>query len=279
MWRPTQALRAAADADALPRVGELEGLYAYGFLPRRGQILMIAGQPGSQKSGFALWYARRSKVRTLYFSADMDAHTAITRHAAEMSGFTVESVSDAIEEEAIGFFEADLLASNISFCFDSSPTLDDIADELAAYVELNDAYPELVVLDNALNVEAQIGEESAGLRLILKETHRLARETGAAVFVLHHTREEATPRLPQPRSAISGKVSQLPERILTVALDDRDMCFMLAPVKNRGGKQDATGSTFFRLKAKPETATFERWIPPVYFPPPAPVIDWGSEYQ
>ena len=264
MLTPQQALRAAADADALPRVQELEALYSFGFLPRRGQILMVTGQPGSQKSGFALWFARRSKVRTLYFSADMDPHTAITRHAAEMSGFTVESVAEAIESDAIAFFEDDLSGSNIAFCFDSSPTLDDIADELSAYVELHDEYPELIVIDNALNVEAQLGEESAGLRLILKETHRLARETNAAVFVLHHTREEGTPRLPQARSAISGKVSQLPERILTVALDDRDMCFMLAPVKNRGGKQDATGGTFFRLSAKPDTARFERWIAPMW---------------
>jgi hypothetical protein len=265
MLTPSRALSLAADADALPRVDELDELYRYGFVPRRGQLLMIAGQPGAGKSAFALWIAQRMNARTLYFSADMDAHTAVTRLAGLLTGYTVEEVTSALNGPGFGFFEEELLSSNIQFCFDSGPTLQDIADEIDAYVELWDAYPEVIVIDNAMNVEAEMGEEHAGLRLIFKELHRMARDTGAGLLVLHHTREEASPFLPQARAAIQGKVAQLPERILTVALDTSQGTFLFAPVKNRGGKQDATGGTYFRLTALPERATFKPYEAPHYF--------------
>lgn len=222
---------------------------------------MVAGQPGAGKSAFALWLAQRMNARTLYFSADMDAHTAVTRLAALLTGFTVDEVSTALSGPGFGYFEEALQDSNIQFCFDSGPTLQDIADEIDAYVELWDSFPEVIVIDNAMNVEAEMGEEHAGLRLIFKELHRLARETGAGVVVLHHTREEASPFVPQQRAAIQGKVAQLPERILTVALDMNEGSFLFAPVKNRGGKQDATGGTHFKLTALPERATFQPYAP------------------
>lgn len=267
MLTPSRALSLAGQAEPLPRVQELESLYRFGFLPRRGQFLLIAGQPGSGKSTFALWWAVKLNLRTLYFSADMDEFTAITRLASVLTGYTVENVVSAIENGAESYFEDILSESKIQFCFDSGPTLEDIADEIDAYVEVWDEFPELIVIDNAMNVEAEMGEEHAGLRLVFKEVHRLAREIAAAVFMLHHTREEGNPRRPQPRNAIQGKVAQLPERILTVALDDTDNCFMFSPVKNRSGKQDPTGGIFFRLTAEPEKASFRNYIPP---------MNWGN---
>lgn len=277
MISAVRALSLAADAEQLPRVDELEHLYKYGFVPRRGQFLLIAGQPGAGKSAFALWWVVQMNVRTLYFSADMDAYTASTRLAACITGELVETISDAVEAGSIGYFEDDILSSKIQFCFDSGPTLEDIADEIDAYVELWDAFPELIVIDNAMNVEAEMGEEHAGLRLVFKEVHRMARETGAGVYMLHHTREEGSPLRPQPRAAIQGKTAQLPERILTVAFDPNDLAFTFAPVKNRSGKQDATGQTYFRMTADPERATFKRYIPPP--PTYSTYPSWGNSWD
>jgi len=264
LYTPARAMIRAGQAEPLPRVQELTNLYNYGFLPRRGQFLMIAGQPGAGKSAFALWWAVKMNLRTLYFSADMDAFTAVTRLAACMTGLTIDSVGAAIENGQADYFDDVLDTSHIQFCFDSGPTLMDMADELDAYVETWDFFPELIVIDNAMNVEAEMGEEHAGLRLVFKEVHRLARESGAAVFMLHHTREEGDPFTPQPRSAIQGKVAQLPERILTVALDTHDMAFRVAPVKNRSGKQDASGGTYFSMNALPERASFQSFQTPTF---------------
>lgn len=247
----------AAAAPELPRLPELSQLYdEANFVPRRGQLMMFAGQPGAAKTFLALWLAQRLGLRTIYVSADSDPFEMTTRLAAMLSGHDKEAVAKAMDGPGYGYYEDLLTSARIWFAFDSSPTLDDIADELHAYVELWDQHPELIVVDNLGSVEAEMGEEFAGQRLVMREMHRLARETGAAVLVLHHTREEGDPFYPQARSLISGKVSQLPERILTVAYDPNMNLQRLAIVKNRGGKQDASGNLWYPLSADLSRATF-----------------------
>ena len=260
MLTPIQALRTSADAEALPRVHELEALYDYGFVPRRGQLLLVFGESGALKSFFAQWYVSRMNVAGLVFSPDNDAHTAIARLCAERSGYTTDSIIQALEAQAIGYVEDFLTDSKIQFCFDPSPTLDDIADELAAYVELWDRYPEVILVDNLVNVESYSEDEWSGMRGIMREFHRMARETGAAVIVLSHAQELGKPTECPPKRALQGKVSQFPERILSVAFDPSEMCFKLSPVKNRGGKSDSSGGLFVRLRAHPDRATFSQWI-------------------
>lgn len=258
MLTPVRALYQAAESDPIPAVPELAELEALGFRPRRGQLTMIVGQPGALKSTFALWWAWRTGLETLYFSADMDSHDATTRLTACVADEQVEEISEALEVGAQSLYEAQLSELKIQFCFDSAPTLDDIADEIAAYVELHDMFPELIVIDNVLNVESELGEQHAGLHLVMKEAHRLARTTHAAVFVLHHMREEGPASEIQPRSGIAGKIAQLPERILGVAFDQAAGLFRFYPLKNRGGKADPSGNGALCLRALPEKATFHR---------------------
>lgn len=262
MLTASRALHRAKDATPLPTVAELSALHELGVLPRLGQMLMIVGQPGAGKSTFALWYAFKLGLPTLYFSADMAAHTATTRLGALTTGERVTWVSDAIENGGSDFIMDEMASSKIQWCFDSAPSMQDIADELDAYVELWDDFPRVIVVDNAMNVEGSGDEGSGGLRYILSELHRLGRETGSAVFVLHHAREEGNPLEPSAREKVQGKVAQLPELILTVALDGED--FKIAPVKNRNGYQDPSGHNYRRLAADPERATFNTYVPRVY---------------
>lgn len=260
MLTASRALNVAVDAPELPRLAELESMYAYGFIPRRKEMLFICGQPGAGKSAFALWYADRLAIPTLYFSADMAPHTAVTRLAAHRGGHAIDDVSGDFDE-GLGFMHHDVLTkSKVHFVFDSGPTLDDIAEELDVYVEIYDRYPEVIVVDNLMNVESGDEDDFSGQKFILKELHRLARTTGAAVLILHHLREEGDATKTQPRSAIQGKVAQLPERILNLAMDPVEQCLHLAPVKNRSGRQDASGKTFFRLRAHPERGSFSYWF-------------------
>jgi len=264
MLTPARALLLASESDPIPSVPELVELDRLGFRPRRGQLTMIVGQPGALKSTFALWWAWRTDLKTLYFSADMDAHDAVTRLTACVTGEKVNAVSEALDLGAEGLYEDVLDQLNIQFCFDSAPTLDDIADEVAAYVELRDAFPEIIVIDNVMNVESEMGEQHAGLHLVMKEAHRLARTTQAAVFVLHHMREEGSSADIQPRSGIAGKIAQLPERILGVAFDGMSDTFRFYPLKNRGGKADPSGHSSLYLSAMPEKATFGAYTYPTW---------------
>jgi RecA-family ATPase len=108
----------------------------------------------------------------------------------------------------------------------------------------------MIIVDNAMNVVSLHNDEWAGLREIAKAMHHIARETDAAVMLLHHTTEaEGRPDMPPSRKAIQGKIAQLPEMILTVALVPANGEFRVACVKNRFAANSADGSKFVTLWA------------------------------
>ena len=59
---------------------------------RRGQVCMVAAAPNAGKSMFALIYAMKAKVPTLFFSADTDTTTVMMRAAAAASGHSQVTV-------------------------------------------------------------------------------------------------------------------------------------------------------------------------------------------
>ena len=219
---------------------------------RRGQVTMIAGQPNSGKSLLALFYAVKSDVPTLYVSADTDAYTTAIRAAAVITGNQVSSVEESFNSgNGYEFYQDELeTLKNLQFSFDPSPTLDDIDLSIQAYGEAFGEYPHLIIIDNLMNVAALHDNEWTGMRDIAKAMHHVARQTDAAVFLLHHTSEgEGRPELPPSRKSIQGKISQLPEMILTVAMDHDTSEYRIACVKNRFAKNSASGANFTVLYA------------------------------
>lgn len=225
-------------------------LQEHGIRFRRGQLTMIAGAPNAGKSLLALFMAVHMKVPTLYISADTDAYTTAIRAAAMVSGSTVASVEEAFQTEVgVEFYQSELESiSHLRFDFAPSPTLDEIDLSLRAYAEAFGEYPHLLIVDNAMNVVSMHENEWSGLREIAKAMHHIARETDAAVFLLHHTSEaEGSADMPPSRKAIQGKISQLPEMILTVALIPHTGEFKVACVKNRFAKNSASGADYVSL--------------------------------
>lgn len=251
---------AAAKGGQLPYVDGLEALYTYGTTPRRGQICMVAGQPGSQKSGFALWYTTRLGLDTLYFSADSDAHTVSSRLAAIHTGRKVREVEDDFEDEDGRAYYSDVLAqqSKIRLCYESNPTLDTMQEELDAWVEMFDEYPAVIVVDNLMDLVFDGENEFAGQKQLLLSLKSLGRVTGAAIVVLHHMTEAVGEAdKPSPRKAVQGKVAQTPEVILSVAVDGN--VFHIATVKDRSGPADPSGKTYVTLGIDPSRNHFERY--------------------
>lgn len=259
-----RSLTRASKTTPLPRWSVLNDLYAMGCIIRAGQLVVVFGQPGSGKSTLMTKYLVETGVTSLYMSADMDAQDAISREGAMRTGWRVDEVTDAIMNGGIDYLSDELSVSKIQWSFDSAPSLVDIVDELDAYVELHDAYPRVIVVDNAMNVEGESEDEQGGLKLVFKDLHRLAHETGIAVFLLHHAREEGDSKLPPPLSALQGKVSQLPEIVLGVALNPDDNSFRIAPVKVRSGKSDKSGNTYITLSADPSRANFMPYQQPIH---------------
>jgi predicted ATP-dependent serine protease len=119
--------------------------------------------------------------------------------------------------------------------------------------------PTLIVVDNLMDIAIDGHEEFAGMRQVMKELKFLARDTNAAVLVLHHTQEGAAGYPCQPRSALQGKVAQIPAMVLTVGqmMQGQDAYLCVAPVKNRYGKADHTGATYISLSFDPASMYLE----------------------
>jgi len=219
---------------------------------RRAEISMIAGTPGAGKSSVALAIALKAKVPTLYVSADTNAHTMAMRLLSMITGKTQSDVEILLETEVSTSRKViNEHAQHIFWSFDSSPSLDDLDQEVAAFEELWGCSPTLIVIDNLMDISNDGGEEFANMRSTLKELKYLARDTNAAVLVLHHTKESYVGTPCQPRSALQGMVAQLPALICTVGTDAPGF-IAVAPVKNRYGKADPSGNTAFWLNFNPE---------------------------
>jgi len=219
---------------------------------RRSEISMIAGTPGAGKSTLALAIALRAKVPTLYISADTNAHTMamrllsmiINKPQSEAEMLLIDDVENSrkIINNSSG---------HIFWSFESAPTLSDLDQEVEAFEELWGCAPTLIVVDNLMDIANDGGEEFAAMRSTIKELKYLARDTNAAVLLLHHTKESYVGNPCQPRSALQGMVAQLPALICTVGSNAPGF-IAVAPVKNRYGKADPTGDTAFWLQFNPE---------------------------
>lgn len=224
------------------------GLHAFDRLGvglRRGEVSMVAGQPGSGKSSLALHLAVAAAVPTLYICADTSSWTMAIRTGAMATGRTQAEVEGYAAQQGGQEWLAGLLrqaAGHVSWVFDSAPTLDDIADEVDAYEEVwGPGHLNLIVIDNLIDV-ADGDDEWAAMRRVMKEVKFLARDTDSAVLLLHHTSEAHNYDICPPRSAIQGKVSQLPSLILTVDNDSDRQLMGIAAVKNRYGKASPSGT-------------------------------------
>jgi len=217
---------------------------------RRGQVCMVAAAPNAGKSMFALIYAIKAKVPTLFFSADTDTTTVMMRVGAHTSGHSQMTVEANLAIDSHYYDRHFEKSAHIKWVFDSSPSIDDLELEVRAYVELYGMPPELIVIDNLMNVSSETDNEWAGLRAIMMELHDMARKTEACVLVLHHVSEQSeygSPTKPPARRAIHGKVSQLPALILTLGYDPNQHTLSVAVVKNRFGPHAADASRSAQL--------------------------------
>jgi hypothetical protein len=132
--------------------------------------------------------------------------------------------------------------SHIRWMFDASPTLADLEDEINVYRELMGDNPSLVIVDNAVDVTHDSGDEFSSLRSLMREVKWWSRDTGAAFLILHHTSEGYEGYPCPPRASLHGKIAQVPSLIVTLSSSEPGL-MAAAAVKNRYGPADATGKT------------------------------------
>ena len=221
---------------------------------RRGQLVMFTATAGGGKSLLALWYSVvRNPGRVLYFSMDTSLTDMTKRCAAMLSGMTVTEVEEAMEAGADDYV-MDLVASTserIKWC-SRAKDMQDVDEEILAYAEMFGADPDLVIIDVLLNLGSS--EEYAGAMNVMEELHALAHNRDVAVFVLHHNSDKrADTTQPSPRIDALNKVSQYPELMLSLALDQERQVMNVAAVKNRSGKADPAASNPVSIPVDLET--------------------------
>ena len=237
-----------------------ESLEQNGTTLRRGQLALICAGPGTGKSAFVLAYALKSKVPTMYFSADSDAFTQLSRSVSILSGWPLDRSTRAVRNNDIDEVADELDKLPIRFNYKASPSLDIIEESLQAYDALYEDYPALIVVDNITNVRTDSSEGDdpfAGLESLMDYLHEMARETGACVIGLHHvTGPHNDGDKPIPLGGIKGQIGRVPELILTLHRVSNGFgadTLNVSTVKNRGGKSDPSGNNFASLEFTGET--------------------------
>ena len=187
----------------------------------RGQLALVAAGPGTGKSAFVLSYALRAGVSCLYFSADSDAFVQVSRALAILGDIDMKRSGELILGYERSTIEDIIGNVPVRFSYNPSPTLSHIENQLLAYEELYGDFPELVVVDNALDVvmEGSEDDQSRSLDSLMAWLHDMARTTEACVIVLHHvTGPYNDANQPIPLSGVKGQIGRVPELILTLSL-------------------------------------------------------------
>lgn len=253
MYTPLQSLRVKGSAgDPLPTVFESLEMKGTRFL--RGQLALVCAGPGTGKSAFVLTYALKAAVPTLYFSADSDAFTQLTRMISIQTGWSLERAARAVRNSDLSEVEEEFVDIPIRFNYNASPSLDQIEDSMKAYCQGYGDYPDLVVVDNITNIRLG-GEDDdpfSGLESLMDYLHDMARRTSACVIGLHHvTGGYNDADKPIPLSGVKGQITRVPELVLTLHRVNEEFgpeTLNVSTVKNRAGRMDPSGLDFISLE-------------------------------
>lgn len=254
-------LQHAGDSPELPRVSELSALYRHDWKPRKGELMMFSGRSGSGKSTFSLFWLAKMNLDALYFSSDMTASQVGYKLAAMM----LEEDMDGIEREwregesAHERVLSSLADLRLSFSY-GGITYAKIESTLDAYVELHDKWPDMIIIDNLMDVEGCESDYTAQQEA-MQYLHEVKSQTGASVLVLHHCSDKSwdaatDPFSPPGRKEIKNGMSEKPEQILTLALNPHTGDCNVAVVKQRMGKSDPTGRSYATIGAVPSQSRY-----------------------
>ena len=254
MYTPLQSLWIKGSAgDPLPTVWESLDQKGTRFL--RGQLCLICAGPGVGKSALVLNYALKAKVPTMYFSADSDAFTQLSRSLSVLTGWPMDKSTKMVRNSDLGEAADEFADIPIRFNYSASPSLTQIEQSMRSYEEVYGDFPALVVIDNVTNVRTGGDHDDdpfSGLEALMDELHTMARFTGSCVIGLHHVTggyNDADKAI--PLSGVKGQIARVPEMVLTlhkIAEEFGPDSLRVSTVKNRGGKADPSGQDYVELE-------------------------------
>ena len=236
----------------------------HGIRFRQSSVSMLAGIPGSNKTMLALNAIANMGVSTLMFSTDSSLETVRARLLSIATGEKTEATESWAYAQPERAEQALQRFDFMALDFRPDPDLDHIWLSAYAYHEREGMYPSQIVVDIASDIGHDTGDEWGSLRDLMRQSKVLARETGAHVLLVHHASDSQSTKRPCPRrSDIHGKVSAIPEVIVTCGTDDQDRLYV-ACVKNRWGRSDKNADSPIPMALRAECAYVGDYIQPAY---------------
>ncbi len=229
---------------------------------------MSVGRPGGGKSIFGLNHAIKVRVPTLYVSCDMSRFTFAARAAALLTGDSTTSIKEIVKSaHGKEKYRAALRSlDHLFLAFEKRPSAEELEDIIDAFRERWGIPPELIVIDNMMNLLPNAADEWSGLREMAHVLDYFSDELGAAVHMLHHTNigGQKLDR-PSPMDAVKGKIVELPSLILSIGKTDDRLWW--AAVKNREGREDPGANNPHHFLLNPQTLAISEPLPQYPFVP------------
>lgn len=189
----------------------------------------------------ALILALRSMLQCLYFAMDSDPNSVLVRLVSSAVPIHMNEAERQVRDEGhyaqMVYDQVDW----IDFQFPSSPDVDELVRRTWAHAEINGRFPELIVVDNLMDIDFE-GFEKDAHPWIVKQLEKLAARTEAAVVVLCHvTGEYESGDRAIPQSGFLYKIAK--KATLALTLFHRSATELsVSVVKNRWGEADASGT-------------------------------------
>lgn len=216
-------------------------LESAGLRLRRGQLSLTVAAPGVGKSQLFQNISHRCGEPTLYWSADTDRHDVTVRAVAMWSGKTTDDVDNILDDPSWGDWPQQQLlhSSHVEWVFDSHITAEGVKDRLLAFAERHGEYPHLLVIDNLSNTVSDMSDELAEMKAVVTSMQDVARQTGAHVALLAHSKGEyENGSKPIPQGGALNNLMKWAEVGITLHRDEDGKRLGVNLVKLRGGNSD-----------------------------------------
>jgi hypothetical protein len=193
-------------------------------------------------------------MTAVYFAADSDEDEAARQVYGIITDTGTEEVDQLFRSRQYSEITPVLRTMSAARFEYRALNIDGIAERLAAYEQVHGDYPDVVFIDNLINF-ASSSQDWGGMIDLQNELKALAFETKSHMCVLHHVTDGWPSGAPVPRSAIQGKVTQIPTLVLTVAAAGLQLA--IASVKNRGGPAWPNADKWMNFQVHPSMRIHE----------------------
>lgn len=211
---------------------------------RQGQLTLLASAPSVGKSVVARNLVVKTKVPSLYLSADSDEYTVKTSVLGALTGDTLVNIERNLHSGSQTwedwYNEQLRQADHVDWSYQTDINLDWVVERMSAYAELYGDYPKLMVLDNLGDMTTEDGGDIyIELRRICRELRAVARNTHCHIIGLTHlTGEYEDGMKVVTLKALEGKLGKVPENVIGLHWADPGQQKVLMSVpKARGTKR------------------------------------------